>query len=437
MIKENNKKESEDFLLLQLNQTKWFFSSLCFYLVSQSITIPILPIGPWALWPTLSDVAFVCLIFTFWKCRGFTVELSLPTKRIFMILSIIFLGSVLSYISYQASADEGSSGSIFGGFQLYRLLVFFAIFWLTSKVPLTPKRIDITRWIVDGVLILVCLGVLLTYTGLIPVDSIVAHLPKVGPWKFYEGIAKSGGTKGLGFVGYNHAYVAAQVIMLIGLRIHLALNQNQAINNTILIIISLFIVFISESRSGLVSMVFFFLVYYFYKPTHALWVITLSLIIIILTIQLGLQSIELNSNEGSIIERQLTVLQANKKENLSGRDERWATHLDSLDKNPINWFVGNGFGSAIDRGDNAHMLPLQITSETGLIGLVIFSFLFSLILRYLYQFEIGERPIFWVTIAFLISAGSQETFYPTPSLGQFIGFYLCSVSIALRKKLPK
>jgi len=437
MTKENNKKENENSLLLQLNQTRWLFFSLCCYLASQSITIPILPIGPWALWPTLSDVAFVCLVFTFWKCRRFTVELSLPAKKIFLLLCIVFWGSIVSYISYQASADKGSSGSVFGAFQLYRLSVFFAIFWLTSKVPLTPKRLEVARWIVDGVLIFVCMGVFITYAGLIPIDSIVAHLPKVGPWQFYEGIAKSGGKKGLGFVGYTHAYVAAQVIMLIGLRIHLALNQNQAIHNTILMVISLFIVFISESRAGLVSMVFFFLVYYLYKPTHALWVITLSLVITTLAIQIGLQSIELDSVEGSIIERQLTVLQANKKENLSGRDERWAAHLDSLDNNPINWFVGNGFGSAIDRGDNAHMLPLQITSETGLIGLVIFSFLFSLILRYLYQFEIGEKPIFWVTVAFFISAASQETFYPTPSIGQFIGFYLCSVAIALRRKFPK
>jgi len=437
MTKENHKKENEDYLLLQLNQTKWLFFSLCCYLASQSITIPILPIGPWALWPTLSDLAFVCLICTFGKCRRFTIEISFSAKKIILVLFIVFFGSIVSYISYQASADQESSGSIFGAFQLYRLSVFFTIFWLTSTVPLTPKRLEVARWIVDGVLIFVCMGVFITYAGLIPIDSIVAHLPKVGPWQFYEGIAKSGGKQGLGFVGYNRAYVAAQVMMLIGLRIHLTPNQNQAIQNTILMVISLFIVFISESRAGLVSMLFFFVVYYLYKPTHAFWVITFFLVITIFATQIGWQSIELNSNEGSIIERQLTVLQANKKENLSGRDERWVAHLASLDNNPINWFVGNGFGSAIDRGDNAHMLPLQITSETGLIGLVIFSFLFYLILRHLYQFEIGQKPIFWVTVAFLISAGSQETFYPTPSIGQFIGFYLCSVAIALRRKVPK
>lgn len=436
MTEENNRKENENALLLQLNQTRWLFFSLCCYLASQSITIPILPIGPWALWPTLSDLAFVCLVFTFWKCRRFTVELSFPARKIFLLLWIVFFSSIISYLSYQASADKESSGSIFGAFQVYKLSVFFAIFWFTSKVPLTSKRLEVARWIVDGVLIFVCMGVFITYAGLIPIDSIVAHLPKVGPWQFYEGIAKSGGKQGLGFVGYNRAYVAAQVMMLIGLRIHLTLNQNQGIYNTIIMVISVFTIFISESRSGLVSMLFFFVVYYLYKPTHAFLLVTVFLVITTLAIQIGLQSIELNSNEGSIIERQLTVLQANKKENLSGRDERWVAHLASLDDNPINWFVGNGFGSAIDRGDNAHMLPLQITSETGLIGLVIFSFLFSLILRYLYQFEIGERPIFWITVAFFISAGSQETFYPTPSLGQFIGFYLCSVAIALRRKLP-
>ncbi|WP_445174134.1 hypothetical protein, partial [Microcoleus sp.] len=118
--------------------------------------------------------------------------------------------------------------------------------------------------------------------------------------------------------------------------------------------------------------------------------------------------------------------------NLSGRDEIWAAHLTALDENPVSWFVGNGFGSAIDRGANAHMLYLQITSETGLIGLCIFSILFSMILFYLNKIEIKEKPFFWGTVTFLITAVSQETFYPQPALGQFLGLYLSSVAIVLR-----
>lgn len=417
--------------LWHLQRTKWLFLALCCYLLSQSFTVPILPIGPWAIWPGLSDFAFLLIVFTFIRCRQYTTPLSIPNKRIFSIFIIILLGCIQSYICYLASAEPNANGPPFGAFQLYRLVEYFSLFWLIGRIPLTTERLQVMRQVVDCVLIFVCLGVFLTYAGIVPLSSITAHLPKVGAWQYYEGVSKIG-TKGLGFVGYNHAYVAAQVMMLLILRLHLGTNQKKDLSNTILLILSTLTVFISESRSGFGAILFLMLLYLISKPLYALCIVNLAWILPVMASTFGLQSLEINSVEGSIIERQLTVFQANKSENLSGRDERWAAHLSALDENPVNWFVGNGFGSAIDRGDNAHMLYLQITSETGLIGLCIFIILFSLILFYLYKIEIKEKPFFWGTITFLITAFSQETFYPQPALGQFLGFYMGSVAIVLR-----
>jgi len=201
-----------------------------------------------------------------------------------------------------------------------------------------------------------------------------------------------------------------------------------------LLVLSTLIIFVSESRSGFGAMLFLLMLYLVSKPIYALCIINVAWILPVLASKLGLQSVEMNSVEGSIIERQLTVFQANKSENLSGRDERWAAHLSSLDENQVNWFVGNGFGSAIDRGDNAHMLYLQITSETGLIGLCIFIILFTKVLFYLHKLEIKEKPFFWGTITFLITSFSQETFYPQPAFGQFLGFYMSSLAILLRTR---
>jgi O-antigen ligase len=330
-----------------------------------------------------------------------------------------------------ALAGENANGTPFGAFQIYRLVEYFGLFWLIGRIPLTPARLQVMRRIVDGVLIFVCLGVFLTYAGVIPLALITAHLPKVGAWQFYEGVGKLG-TKALGFVGYNHAYVAAQVMMLLILRLYLGTNQKKDISNTILLIISTLTVFISESRSGFGAIIFLLSIYLISKPIYALCIVNIAWILPVLASALELQPIEANSVYGSITDRQLTLFQPNKAENLSGRDERWAAHLTALDENPVNWFVGNGFGSAIDRGDNAHMLYLQITSETGLIGLCIFSILFSMILFYLHKIEIKEKPFFWGTVTFLITAFSQETFYPQPALGQFLGLYLSSVAIVLR-----
>ncbi|MEG4166345.1 MULTISPECIES: O-antigen ligase family protein [unclassified Microcoleus] len=415
----------------QLKGTKWLFFAFCCYLLSQSFTVPILPIGPWALWPCFSDLAFFFIVFTFIRCRQYTTPLSLPNKNIFSIFIIILLGSILSYLCYLASAEPNAVGPPFGAFQLYRFVQYFSSFWLIARIPLTPERLQKMRQIVDGVLIFVCLGVFLTYAGVIPLSLITAHLPKVGAWQYYGSVGEIG-TKGLGFVGYNHAYVAAQVMMLLILRLHLGSNQKNDISNTTFLILSALTVFISESRSGFAAILFLMSLYLVTKPIYVLFIVNLAWILPVLASALGLKSIELNSYEGSIIDRQLTVFQANNTDNLSGRDKRWAAHLAALDDNQVSWIVGNGFGSAIDRGDNAHMLYLQITSETGLIGLSIFGILFGMILFYLYKIEIKEKPFLWGTVTFLLTALSQETFYPEPALGQFLGLYISSVAIVLR-----
>jgi len=416
----------------RVKHTQWFFFAFCCYLLSQSITVPILPLGPWVIWPCLSDVAFIFLVLTFIKCHRYTVSPSILNQRIFSVLLMIFLGCLFSYFYYLLFADPNNKGyPFFGGFQIYRLVEFFGLFWLAARIPLTQARIEIMKHIVNGVLIFVCLGVFLTWANIIPLAAVTAHLPKVGAWQHYEGISKYG-TEGLGFVGYNHAYVAAQIIMLFILVVHLETNPKNNLFKTFLLLLSFFSVFISESRSGFGAMLFLCLIYLIFKPLHALSIASLVCILLVLVPVIGLQSLDISSSDGSIIDRQLTVFEANKTENLSGRDQRWAAHLAALDENPINWIIGNGFGSAVDRGDNAHMLYLEIISETGLIGLGLFLFLFYLILVYSYKVEIKEKPFFWGTFVLLFTSFSQETFYPEPALGHFLGFYLSSLAIVLR-----
>jgi O-antigen ligase len=415
----------------QLNQTKWLFFALCSYLISQGFTVPVLPIGHWAIWPCFSDLALLLIVCAFLKCYRFTTPLSSPNQKIFLVLTSILLGSCQSYLFYLGFAKGDAIGSNFGAFQIYRLVQYFSLFWLMSQIPLTEKRLQILRKIVDGVLIFVCLGVFLTYAGTIPLSIITNHLPPVGAWQYYASVSKIG-SKGLGFVGYNHAYVAAQIMMLIILRMHLTSNQKKDLSNFLLLLLATLTVFISESRSGFGAILFLLMVYLVSKPTYALSIVSLVLIIPLLASMFSLQAIELNSYEGSIIDRQLSLASANQVETLSGRDARWSAHLAALDDNPVNWIFGNGFGSAIERGDNAHMLYLQITSETGLIGLFIFITLFSMILFFLYKRESKEQALFWGTVIFLITGFSQETFYPEPALGQFLGLYLSSVAIVLR-----
>lgn len=425
--------------------TRWVFWGLCCYLLSQCYTIPILPIGPWAGWLNFADISTGLMAIAFLLNYRHLPQPSDANRRIFHILIFVLFGSIISYLFFASFADRNGQGVKFGIFQIYRLVEFISIFWITARIPLTPKRINILRWIVDIALAFVCLGVFLTFFSIVPLDALTTHLPQskdvAGPWSSYWLFGSKGISRGWGTIGYNHAYVAAQVLMLVSLKIHLS-HSKSILSNTIFLLISISACFVSESRAGLATILLFALIYWLKQPLYVFArVIAILLGIIPL---MGLFSVALKQTEaaddsgGSIVDRQLTLLDAKNSDNLSGRDEIWLGTITSLDEDPIRWIFGAGFGAAPDfAGEGAiaaHMLYLQIVLETGVIGLCIFAVLFFQILALLYQNESGTKAIFWVTVAFLMTSVSQDTFYPVAALGHFLGFYLCSVAIALRDK---
>ena len=422
---------------IKIRQTSCLFFALCCYLFSQAYTIPIAAVGPsWAIWPCLSDLAIGLIVLSFLFCKSYSVPASNPNRQIFLLLIFVFLGAMLSYVYYlNFLQDWNSNGVKIGIFQLYRLVEFTLLFWITTKIPLTPERIKTMSRIVDTVLILVCIGIFLTYFRIVALSAVTAHLPPVGAWIFYEGYGRTGAGKGLGFVGYNHAYTAAQVTLLLGLRIHLSLNQKNTLVNNLFAVMSVIAAFLSESRSGLGAILVYIIIYWSYDLKYLFKLSYISLFLFSITSVIGLQASLLESEDNKVLQRQKTLFEAGNKNNLSGRDEIWMQRIDYLYEQPSRWIHGAGFGAAADSGDNAHMLPLHIILETGIVGLLMFFLLFSNILKCLYQNELGTKPIFWVTVCLLISSISQETFYPVAAFGHFLGFYLSSVAIVLRKEI--
>jgi O-antigen ligase len=137
-----------------------------------------------------------------------------------------------------------------------------------------------------------------------------------------------------------------------------------------------------------------------------------------------------DDNLSDIFVRQSTVL--NPTENLSGRDNIWMDYIDYLNSNPIRWLIGSGTGSNSQLRSNAHNLYLNIIAEGGLPFLVSFIAVFMAILRTLWRNEGNSKPVFFVTLALLISSLTQETLYPVPAFGHFLGLYLFVLAIALR-----
>ncbi|MBS3909308.1 MAG: hypothetical protein KGZ93_06740 [Actinobacteria bacterium] len=427
---------------LRLRKSRMLFFALGFYLLAQAFMIPVRAVGPsWAIWPTLADIALLMLLLAFlpYIAAGLRV-ISQANKVVFNNLLIVFCGAALSYFvfirfypGWSPDAAFDRSNVIFGAFQLYRLAQFILIFWITAQIPLTEKRITVLRRIVDGAFIFTTITVVLTYFDILPKSALVAHLPSdlsvAGPWVFYS---TSFAGKGWGTIGYNHAYVAAQLLMLAALRIYLSSASKAFANGTILFVTTLAI-FMSGSRAGLAAALLFAVTVLYKKPIYIIAIVVIGAVAVLASMSLvgGLSVADSSfSLIGSTFERQLALGSAYESESLNGRDTIWLDYLVRLNEAPKLWVFGSGFGAA--GGQNAHLLYLQIIYEVGLIGLVVFAWLIHRVLSYLSVCERGVKPLFWVTIAFLLSGFSQETFYPVPSFGHFLGFYLCSLAIALR-----
>jgi hypothetical protein len=86
-----------------MRRTRWHFAALCLYLLSQSFTIPILPLGPsWATWPGLPDVATGLLGLVVIVC-GFprTVQPTRTQAAMFRWLMIIFALCFHSFLLFR------------------------------------------------------------------------------------------------------------------------------------------------------------------------------------------------------------------------------------------------------------------------------------------------------------------------------------------------
>lgn len=419
-------------------KTRFLFFALCWYLISQAYMIPVWTVGPWPIWPRFADVGVALFAIGLiadssrWIPR---VEARSIRHQMLMLVS----GCVVSYLLITVlcaqlgiwDSQESDRGQMFGGFFLYRMVQFTVVVWGTTRIEFTPKRLYLLRRLVTLVLVATCVPVILTYFSIVSCSAFVAHLPsgfnEAGPWAYYW--TTTGG--GWGTIGYNHAYTAVQILMLLALRMHLAPRSSATID-AVLLLLALIVVFMSASRAGLAAMAVFSLCIASKKPRLAF--VAMVIVLCGASTMFDLLPASISDRFSLTAERQSTILAANDVENLSGRDHIWQTYGEFLGRNPVCIFIGRGFGSSFGISGGAHMLYLTIIVETGLIGLLVFSAFFYRILSALRRYEVGAQPIFWATICLLLSSCTQETFYPVSALGHFLGLYLCSVAIVYRTR---
>jgi hypothetical protein len=252
-----------------------------------------------------------------------------------------------------------------------------------------------------------------------------------GPWHKYTAPTYTE-PRGWGTVGYNHAYTAAHVLLLLALCLHLG-SPRTALPDSTLVLLGVMGCFLSGSRAGLAAMLFFAAVYWLKKPIYGVAVLLLSSLIVGAVFAIYPETLTtLETELTHIVQRQSVLTDSPDRDDLVGRTDIWEARIAFLDEDPVRWIVGSGFGAALDSGSDAHMLPLHIIVEMGVLSLAVFVCLFGIILTALYQHGRHQKVLFWATIAFLLSSTTQETFYPVAALGHFMGLYFCVVAIGLR-----
>lgn len=418
-----------------LRRTRTTFMLALVYLLSQFYLIPVAAIGPsWALWPRIADLIFFAMIASF-ILGGHSSQLRTVQQRaLFYVLCLICIYASLSALAYQSFVGI-KIGIYDGQYIIARIGQCTALFWIFASVPLDERRRRILSTVCGFTLILIGLSVLLTYTTVIPLGAITAHLPQdpavSGPWASFKDMDQYDFvSKGWGTLSYNHSYTGLQVILLLGLRLHLTGKQS-SIANSLLMLLAVATVVMSESRAGLVALVLLCLSQLIQNPRILALAIPCTII--------GMSTFNVDLL-GSTLKRHQTIFSATEGDNLSGRPAIWRAHIKELNNHPLRWLIGGGTGStrAAPHGSNAHNMFLQIVIEFGLIGLAVFMSLMCWLLYWFYRLEDGARPMFWTTIVLLITCLSQETLYPVPSLPHFLGLYLFSVAITLsyRMRLP-
>lgn len=407
------------------------FAALCVFLATQAYTIPVLLVGPsWAVWPMPTDFATAVLV---------GAALCLPPSRdarlqryrrgvgaLFAFCAASFFVFVI--VPMYAAPPIGGTGSMnFGAFHVVRLVEFWLGFAAALRVPLSPKRLLILRWIAFAVVAWLVASVFLTYLEVLRPHDFAPWIPKSknvsGAWSFYANT-----TEGVGTVGYNHAYTASQITLVTGLVLQLGA-RSHGWRSVALLLASLVAVFMSGSRAGLAGHLLFVVGYLATRPA---WLIGGGAAAALAFAVIGPQ-VQTNRTDREMLSRQLGAADPLEKSNLSGRDHIWEDRIVWLNDNPRAWAVGAGLGGTADTGGSAHMLPLQIIAELGIVGLFLCCVAFGRLGADLVR-EYNRVPaLFWCTAGLLLSSTTQETFYPQPAMGQFLGFYLVVLAIVFRE----
>lgn len=391
------------------------------FVAAQCFGLPLLGVGPWALWPTLADLLLWLALLL---AALYRAPVQLDLRPIGQALAAVTALSALSVLLLFVMGDGRLDVALpFGVFQLFKLLQLLGVFWMAARLPLTqPVLAGWERAARFGFLVMVVTVVWTYFSPAIP-QTLGQVLPRglgvSGPWESYY----LHNERGLGTLGYNHAHVAAMVLLQGALLMMLRpLKSNSWVLLGIVVAC-----FLSGARAGLVGALVFVLLESVRTPLR-------STVMVLLAGLLGLAALPyLEADLSSLIARQSTILEAGNAENLAGRGDIWQTYVQNLAADPVRLLLGSGMGSGIaNNGSNAHMMVLQVLYETGIAGFSVMLLLFWGLMSRLYRLRARRAGIALnVLLGLWATTFATETLYPNSAFGSFLPLLALVMAVAL------
>ena len=417
---------------------KLIFALTCLYLLSQAFLVPLLSVGPsWAIWPTLTDIVVAVMVPLLLLDGSWKPQASEPIRSLWNFGALVTIGCIVSYfiltiyaLKLEVGLVERNGKSVaFGAAQLYRMLQALVVFRAVTSFNLTSMRLAALKSISILLFLLICAGVLVTYTGVLPTQALALGMSTdsnvAGPWAFYS----SGSVdQGVGTISYNHAYTAMQVLLSGALC--LALNARTGRSRVVAAAVPLMMIvgcFISGSRMGFLAAIVFAICASGLRLQSVYVWLSVSMIVIVLAIA----GVDTFSPFQEAAERQSTSANSFGEDGLNGRTELWSDRMNFMNSEPRHWLVGAGFGSVIETGNNAHNLFLQLLIEGGVLAVALFTCLQYRLITLLIRQGTSARPLLWVTVALLITCLTQETFYPVPAFPHFLAFFSSAIALSV------
>lgn len=410
----------------------------CAYVVSQVYMVPIWTVGPsWSVWPSITD--FIVILMLLWL--PFISREARVTPTIASLQRCLLLlagGCVLSYtlstldlFGLRTAEAFNDKGPYVGLYQIYRVGQFLTVFWFAARLDLSAQRMVWLRRSIAFTFWVSCALLLSNYFGLIDTPTLAPHIPKdlgvSGPWAFY---ARGTLPNPVGAISYHHAYPTVQLLILAAA--YLSLRPARGVLIPTLILSCLWVCsLVGGSRAGFVSSCLFVIAIVVSRLRQ---LVVISVVVAVTVVTYFYFSESFAAAFSRAVERQETITTSYDVDGFAGRVEIWNDRVALLNRNPVFWLAGTGFGSAIESGSNGHMLLLQTTLECGLLGTAVFLYCVWKVMLFLWRQGGRGRVLCYVMGALLVSSVTQETFYPVPAFGHFCG--MCLFCIASVLSLP-